>query len=312
MGIRMVRQPSQTPNVTNIDDIVPFRYAYGDQNGYVIGKGNEISHTIDGSTFRVNSGRVVLQGVETDIDANGVSFTIDNASETRYFVVYYEVNLATQTTSIKLSNYDTVGYPNIELGDDLTANSSGIARMELYRFTATSGAISNVQKVAKAIEYSGTALVGYNIDKGTVEERLTKLGFKEGIATFTSNALNYINGNSSYIKLYRQGNYVIGKMKLVFQSPISIVNFFGWDGIMANIPSDFYPLNSNNTKFFIGAGVRATMNGVHYDFGLTTPCLINLIGDMSVHGNSVLPIIATSVISEFSGDFYFGYEAKPL
>ena len=30
MGIRMVRQPSQTPNVTNIDDIIPFRYAYGD------------------------------------------------------------------------------------------------------------------------------------------------------------------------------------------------------------------------------------------------------------------------------------------
>lgn len=153
MGIRMVRQPSETPNVTNIDDIIPFRYAYGNQDGYVIGKGNEISHTIDGSTFRINSGRIVLQGVETDIDANGVSFTIDNASETRYFVVYYEVNLATQTTSIKLSNYDTAGYPNIELGDDLTANSSGIARLPLYRFTATSGVVSNVTKTAKAIEY---------------------------------------------------------------------------------------------------------------------------------------------------------------
>lgn len=154
MGIRMVRQPSETPNVTNIDDIIPFRYAYGNQDGYVIGKGNEISHTIDGSTFRVNSGRVVLQGVETDIDANGVSFTIDNASETRYFVVYYEVNLATQTTAIKLSNYSTSGYPTIDAGDDLTANSSGIARMELYRFTATNGVISNVSKVAKAIQYN--------------------------------------------------------------------------------------------------------------------------------------------------------------
>lgn len=163
MGIRMVRQPSQTPNVTNIDDIIPFRYAYGDQDGYVIGKGNEISHTIDGSTFRVNSGRIVLQGVETDIDANGVSFTIDNASETRYFVVYYEVNLATQTTAIKLSNYDTAGYPTIDLGDDLTVNSSGIARLPLYRFTATSGVISNVERTAKAIKYINSSYIGNTI-----------------------------------------------------------------------------------------------------------------------------------------------------
>lgn len=153
MGIRMVRQPSETPNVTNIDDIVPFRYAYGDQNGYVIGKGAELSYTIDGNTFRVNSGRVVLQGVETDIDANGVSFTIDNSSEKRYFVVYYEVNLATQTTEIKLSNYSYGGYPIIEGGDDLTSNPTGTARMNLYRFTAVSGIIGDVVKIVKPIEY---------------------------------------------------------------------------------------------------------------------------------------------------------------
>lgn len=209
MGIRMVRQPSQTPNVTNIDDIIPFRYAYGDQNGYVIGKGNEISYTIDGSTFRVNSGRVVLQGVETDIDANGVSFTIDNASETRYFVVYYEVNLATQATAIKLSAYSTSGYPTIDAGDDLTTNSSGIARMELYRFTATSGVISNVKKVAKPIEYSGTALVGYDISKGTVEERLTRLGFKEANVSFSDSEITNISIYNSTIKLTKIGNYVM-------------------------------------------------------------------------------------------------------
>ena len=238
MGIRMVRQPSQTPNVTNIDDIIPFRYAYGDQDGYVIGKGNEISHTIDGSTFRVNSGRVVLQGVETDIDANGVSFTIDNASETRYFVVYYEVNLATQTTSIKLSNYDTMGYPNIDLGDDLTANSSGIARLPLYRFTATSGIVSNVEKVAKAIEYSGTALVGYDISKGTVEERLTNLGFKEGIFTAVqegNDSLSFV-GNS----IRKVGKFAIGNISLfgmgLFSSPIII-----------SVPIDFKP--KTTTRF---------------------------------------------------------------
>ena len=180
MGIRMVRQPSETPNVTNIDDIIPFRYAYGNQDGYVIGRGTELSYTIDGSTFRVNSGRVVLQGVETDIDANGVSFTIDNASETRYYSVYYEVNLATQTTAIKLSNYSTSGLPSIDAGDDLTANSSGIARMLLYTLNTKDGVIKRVTKYIKPIYYYSTKLadgiseelrlVGYLLLTGEFQE----------------------------------------------------------------------------------------------------------------------------------------------
>lgn len=159
MAISMVRQPSETPNVTNLDDIIPFRYAYGDQNGYVIGKGQELSYTINGRDFRVNSGRVVLNGVESDVDANGVTFTIDNASETRYYVVYYQVNLATNTTDILLSNFSTTGYPVIDIGDDLTTNPSGLARMELYRFTTSNGVIGNVEKVIKAIEYTKNIFV---------------------------------------------------------------------------------------------------------------------------------------------------------
>lgn len=154
-------------SVSNIDDIIPFRYAYGDQNGFVIRKGSEVSHTIDGLNFRVNSGRIVLQGVETDIDANGVVFTIDRAIETRYFVVYYEVNLATQTTSIKLSNYSTSGYPIIDSGDDLTTNPSGVARLELYRFTAINGIISNVEKLAKPIKFNSLYNLLYNDDDAT-------------------------------------------------------------------------------------------------------------------------------------------------
>lgn len=164
MGLRMVRQPSETPNVSNIDDIIPFRYAYGDQNGYVIGRGLELRGEPIGLTFIINSGRVVLNGVETEVDPNGVSFSIDNASEKRYYSVYYEVNLATQTTAIKLSNYSTNGYPTIESGDDLTINPGGIAKLELYRFTATNGVISDVEKVVKGISYINRDYVNNQID----------------------------------------------------------------------------------------------------------------------------------------------------
>lgn len=219
MGTRMVRQPSETPNVTNIDDIIPFRYAYGDQDGYVIGKGNEISYTIDGSTFRVNSGRVVLQGVETDIDANGVSFTIDNASETRYFVVYYEVNLATQTTDIKLSNYSTSGYPTIDTGDDLTANSSGIARLPLYRFTATSGVIGNVDKVASSIVYVN-------------ENKIKELFSKDYVSKF--------------------GDYIFSKKKIIWNNDIQLKvdpNLYALYLNMTTVPIEFITLFQKNKVY---------------------------------------------------------------
>lgn len=152
MAITMVREPSEQPNITNIDDIIPFRYAYGDQSGYVKGKGTELDYTINGSVFEIGSGRIVLQGVESDIDANGVSITVDNVATTRYYVVYYMVNLATNTVSIS-SVYDTAGYPTIDEGDDLTENSSGIARLPIYKFTALNGNIANVIKIAKEIRY---------------------------------------------------------------------------------------------------------------------------------------------------------------
>ena len=248
MGLRMVRQPSETPNVSNIDDIIPFRYAYGDQNGYVIGRGLELKAEPNYLTFRINSGRVVLNGVETEVDPNGVSLTIDNASEKRYYSVYYEVNLATQTTAIKLSNYSINGYPVIESGDDLTINPSGIAKLELYRFTATNGVISDVEKVVQPIEYSGTALVGYDIAKGTVETRLSdinsrlaELGFKQGSIGNLSN--NIISTTQNIIT--KQGTYVIGKITGIYS---------GGNDTFGIIPNDFLPSKDINLGYigFVG------------------------------------------------------------
>lgn len=164
MAIKMVREPSETPNINNIDDIVPMRYAYGNQNGYVIGKGNEISNTVNGLNFTVNSGRLVLQGVECDIDAVGVTIAIDNIATKRYYVIYLEVNLGLNSATIK-SEYDTATYPSIDVGDDLTENTTGVARLPLYRFTATSGIISDVNKVVESIKYINSSITVDNSKK---------------------------------------------------------------------------------------------------------------------------------------------------
>ena len=165
MAIEMVRIPSETPNISNTDDFVGLRYAYGNQNGYVIGKGQECSYTINGSKFKINSGRLVLQGVECDIDANGVEITIDNVATKKYYTVYLQVNLATNETKI-LAMSDPTNYPTIESGDDLTQNTTGTATMELYHFEATSGVISNVKKIMQKIKPFGETVIASFRDGG--------------------------------------------------------------------------------------------------------------------------------------------------
>ena len=153
MGLRFIREPSETPNILVGDDVRAFRYAYGDQNGYVKGKGLECQHEINGVEFKVKSGEVVINGYASEIDANGVILTVDNIATKRYYIVYYQVNLGTSTVGI-MATYDTATYPVLDTGDDLSVNTIGTARMELYRFTATSGLISGVVKSVKQIYYS--------------------------------------------------------------------------------------------------------------------------------------------------------------
>ena len=153
MGLRFIRQPSDEPSISNSDDTRMIRYAYGGYNGYVKGKGAEVSHTISGSTFKINSGVVSLQGYETEIDSNGWEMTVVNTPTKRYFSVWYEVNLAMQTVKLD-SNYDTAGYPTVLEGDDLTSASTGTARLLLYHFTATSGVITDVAKKVEQIPYA--------------------------------------------------------------------------------------------------------------------------------------------------------------
>lgn len=203
MAIKMVREPSETPNINNIDDIVPMRYAYGNQNGYVIGKGTEISNTVNGLNFTVNSGRLVLQGVECDIDASGVTIAVDNIATKRYYVVYLQVNLGLNTAQI-LDTYDTATYPTIDTGDDLTENTTGVARLPLYRFIATSGIISEVNKVVESVKYTKDIIVNNatNADNAINASKINNLPISEDENKILSYILQekvtvYIGGEQS-------------------------------------------------------------------------------------------------------------------
>ena len=305
MAIKMVREPSETPNINNIDDIIPMRYAYGGQNGFVIGKGTEISNTVSGLNFTVNSGRLVMQGVECDIDATGVTITIDNIATKRYYTVYLEVNLGLNTATIK-SEYDTATYPTIDTGDDLTENSTGIARLPLYQFTATSGIISEVNKVVKEISYP---LNDYDITKGTVEERLTNLGFKQGTVISSISTLTVPQNIFT-----RQGNYVLmnsGVFSTTMPFPIN------QDKTIGKVPEEFRPKEEIYIGMFdddekVGSPARELYLGT---------AIIRTNGDLVLKGfggifaySALESVVGGSVINNYS-KFSFknqGWEANPL
>lgn len=257
MAIKMVREPSETPNINNIDDIVPMRYAYGNQNGYVIGKGNEISNTVNGLNFTVNSGRLVLQGVECDIDASGVTITIDNIATKRYYTVYLEVNLGLNTATIK-DEYDTATYPTIDAGDDLTENTTGIARLPLYRFVATSGVISEVNKVVESIKYTENVKVknSQNADYSNLSENTKKV-----------NDVEIINDLRQYELLVEANSLSVGSKinfnKTVKEGDLLLIERSSSQTYIKLVADSFVPNRFNNVFLY---PVISSIYGSNTDF----------------------------------------------
>ena len=179
MALRLVRKSSNEPSVSNTDDARMVRYAYGGYDGSVKDFGSCLAVTTNGSTFTIGSGCIVLQGWETMIDANGWSITVTNLSTLRYYLIYLEINLATETSEIK-SVYDTAGYPSVSSGDDLTKATTGTARLALYKFTAQNGIIQNVSKMFSENSYVKDIISHLYVNINNLATRLTELGFKKG------------------------------------------------------------------------------------------------------------------------------------
>ena len=134
-NLEMISDVSDYNPINSTDDVIPLRYAYGNQNGYVIGVGSELDGVYNNGTFTVGSGRVVVQGVEIDVDANGMSVAVDTASETRYYKIYLEVkfnqNINLYSATLR-SGYSTVGYNEITIPTSSELINGGTAYLDLY------------------------------------------------------------------------------------------------------------------------------------------------------------------------------------
>jgi hypothetical protein len=157
MAVRLIRASSDVPNITNKDDTKMVRYAYGGYDGFVPNFGQDLSYTLNDleRLFTINSGKIVLQGWEVDVDEAGVQ--IPYSGTKRFYTVYLEVNVALNEASIK-SVYNSGSYPEVDPGDDLTKSPNGTARKSLYRFKVENDRATLVFKDIFEIPYGKEAI----------------------------------------------------------------------------------------------------------------------------------------------------------
>lgn len=230
MALRLVRQTSDTPNITNKDDTIMTRYAYGGYNGVVKGFGSECGYTAESGVFKVLDGRIVIDGWEIDVDGAGWSLDLSMVTGTQYCSVYAEINVSTEIVRLN-STYLTGSYPEVIKGDDLTQTPNGTARLLLYNVKVENGVITEVVKRFEIIRH--------------IKERIEELGFKTGVVRFFSvdesgiETEVFLNEYSSSLNsLQKQGKYAI----LNLYASITVFTSAPQQ-LRVKIPDDFSPLN---------------------------------------------------------------------
>jgi hypothetical protein len=126
--------------------------------------------------------------------------------------------------------------------DDLNEqNIDGVYELELYDYTATSLSVSLTRtqpyipdlggKLAQfedSLMSSGKPLNGYDVSKGTIEERLTTLGFREATIEYPSEE-NEVDTIVEKITAFSQGTVVAVDVKLTGKAHVMDVD---WDEII--------------------------------------------------------------------------------
>ena len=147
-----------------------------------------------------------------------------------------------------------------------------------------------IPRSASIAEYGVYASL--DTSKGTIEERLTKLGKKEGSITSSY--------STTQNELYRQGNYVIGVFKA-----IGNFDLYTSDRIIGNISEPFRP--STTQEFLVGLVDSPTpLTGL-----AVAKCSISTSGVVTLDPiNFHYPSGSSS--RNMTLEINFGYEANPL
>ena len=134
--------------------------------------------------------------------------------------------------------------------------------------------------IAQAQNATYATYASSDTSKGTIEERLTNLGFRQGAVILGSGFTASIN------TLKRQGNYVLGELYVTDQSP-------SLSEVLFTFPSDFTPISGTDiVTFSVISGVVSQIS-------------ISPVGGIIIY-------VSGGTVSSPKSHIYFGYEAVPI
>lgn len=288
--------------------------------------------------FRVAVGNVVktlLSGVfVVNHSISEVSTTITSTLEVAINdVIESELNIANATSGIEYEN-DPVACAKIGDMSKLNTTAKGTVveaiNEAVTKNTATQEQVnkilngktfvpkSNYAISATQSQISDTALIAEYASedktKGTIEQRLTALGFREGV-------VESLVATASENFLHRQGNYVIGKLVIDTSATAETLNVSAGT-VIGVIPEEFRPKETENIR--IKCSNYINVNEIKNYYYIELRLDINTDGTITVnqaYGNRFyiynstadmykMMSISRSDISRL--DIVFGYEANPI
>ena len=262
MSINLIRKNSDTPNIRNIDDARIMRYATYGKSGIIKDYGEEVALSQGASNIlHIGTGEIVHQGWQVEIASSGEDITLDNRDSVEYYTIYLEINLliASNQTARILSMKANNTYPIIDPGDDLTQTPTGTSRVEIAHIMlipATS--IFAITPLLQVMPYYPTYSLeaGYassDHSKGTIEQRLTDLGFKQG---------SLVVSGSGYSSLSIPTNSLVKQGQMVrCDLSANIVDSSSGFNLTITTPTQFIPNTTQRITIEIVVDVRIYMEG---------------------------------------------------
>lgn len=259
------------------------------------------------ATIKFNSGYIVICGRLIECE-DGTTFTItvpSSGTEEGKIILRYDLNL-TGNDEFKITT-KSGGLKQEDLNEKPL---TGVYEFELYSYTATSSSvtlernITTIPTMNVALESlknniindfaaENKPLYNYDTSKGTIEERLTNLGFKSASVT--------VAGALAANAIKRQGNYCICSIeKVVYVTTSTITNYFAENKAVINLPY------TAKGKSYVTIWIKEDEQ-----LGRFLVCSI-ADGGRSVIVNNSYYTGAVSFNKNMTIICNFGYEAKPL
>lgn len=144
--------------------------------------------------------------------------------------------------------------------------------------------------------------------KGTIEERLTSLGFRQGVITFMGVECDSSSYGTNYGVVKRLGNYVLGEVNLERELTSTLINeYFGVssDKALISFAEDFR-IKLGTTSITTGFGSLGSGSNIKvHAFDLT-------INGVKGYASIIKMAETTGAGYIYKFKFHFWYEAKPI